>query len=390
MAVHYNSRSIAPLRLPVVECRVFYAAYRRFGELLRERAFQLTTRLEAGDLVLFDNQRILHGRTGFASARHPRHLRGCYLTRDSVFSQAALLQRSGRSAEEEHEHQRGAVRDLRAAWRVRAHFGEDVTIAEHSLQAAYFAQAADAPEALVVAALLHDVGHLLGRAPDDSGRMDRGCASRADWRGMAREAFRPGGCRARAAARAGETLSMRHGLKLLRQAPTRLHRRAADPRDPDGRSGSAATAPGYGLLVDDPHGCKIEIVPWPARSRRASANTGDRGGIRAFRFSWRATSSTRATTPWVTATCSPGHLAEQATTQRSAQARDQALIWRANFHHPDGGQLFFTIGAELHRCRWRCPRGRRDPESFTTFYCDGSRQALPASALWHGAVGAAR
>jgi len=39
-------------------------AYRRFGELLRERAFQLTTRLAEGDLVLFDNQRILHGRTG--------------------------------------------------------------------------------------------------------------------------------------------------------------------------------------------------------------------------------------------------------------------------------------------------------------------------------------
>jgi len=95
VAVHYNSRSIAPLRLPAAECRVFYTAYRRFGELLREGAFQLTTRLAEGELVLFDNQRILHGRTGFASARHPRHLRGCYLTRDSVYSQAALLQRLG-------------------------------------------------------------------------------------------------------------------------------------------------------------------------------------------------------------------------------------------------------------------------------------------------------
>jgi alpha-ketoglutarate-dependent taurine dioxygenase len=95
VAVHYNSRSIAPLRLPAAECREFYAAYRRFGELLRERSFQLTTRLTPGDLVLFDNQRILHGRTGFASARHARHLRGCYLTRDSVYSEAGLLQRVG-------------------------------------------------------------------------------------------------------------------------------------------------------------------------------------------------------------------------------------------------------------------------------------------------------
>ena len=37
---------------------------------------------------------------------------------------------------------------------------------EHGLQAAYFAQAEGAPEALVVAALLHDIGHLLESVPD--------------------------------------------------------------------------------------------------------------------------------------------------------------------------------------------------------------------------------
>jgi hypothetical protein len=90
-AVHYNSRSIAPLRLPADECRSFYAAYRHFGQLLREPRFQLTILLGNGDVVVFDNQRILHGRTGFASSKYPRHLRGCYLTRDSVYNEAALL-----------------------------------------------------------------------------------------------------------------------------------------------------------------------------------------------------------------------------------------------------------------------------------------------------------
>ncbi len=90
-AIAYNNRSIQPLRLPAVECRAYYAAYRRFAELLREPRFQLATRLEDGDLVLFDNQRVLHGRSGFSSARHPRHLQGCYLTRDSVYSKTALL-----------------------------------------------------------------------------------------------------------------------------------------------------------------------------------------------------------------------------------------------------------------------------------------------------------
>lgn len=92
-AVHYNSRSIAALDLAPSEAAPFYAAYRRLARLLRDARFQLRTRLDAGTLVVFDNQRTLHGRTAFTSARHPRHLRGCYLTRDSVYSETALLRR---------------------------------------------------------------------------------------------------------------------------------------------------------------------------------------------------------------------------------------------------------------------------------------------------------
>ena len=92
-ALHYNNRSIAPLRLGARDSAAFYGAYRRLAELLRERRFQLKYRWRDGDLVVFDNQRTLHGRTAFSSARHPRHLRGCYLTRDSVYGSAALLRR---------------------------------------------------------------------------------------------------------------------------------------------------------------------------------------------------------------------------------------------------------------------------------------------------------
>src|SRR5215472_6196107 len=89
-AVHYNNRSI---RVGARAAPAFYAAYRRFAALLREPRFQLRRRLADGDLVVFDNQRVLHGRTAFTSAKHPRHLQGCYLTRDSVFSEAGLLRR---------------------------------------------------------------------------------------------------------------------------------------------------------------------------------------------------------------------------------------------------------------------------------------------------------
>lgn len=92
-AVHYNNRSIAPLQLAACQARAFYGAYRRFAALLRDTRFQLQCRLRDADLVAFDNQRILHGRRAFSSGRHPRHLRGCYLTRDSVYNEAALLRR---------------------------------------------------------------------------------------------------------------------------------------------------------------------------------------------------------------------------------------------------------------------------------------------------------
>ena len=48
-----------------------------------------------------------------------------------------------------------------------AYFGERVSMLEHALQSAHFARLAGASDELVVAALLHDVGHLLEAVPDE-------------------------------------------------------------------------------------------------------------------------------------------------------------------------------------------------------------------------------
>jgi phosphonate degradation associated HDIG domain protein len=48
-----------------------------------------------------------------------------------------------------------------------AYFGEPVSTTEHGLQAAHFAQEEHASASLVLAALLHDIGHLVVNTPDD-------------------------------------------------------------------------------------------------------------------------------------------------------------------------------------------------------------------------------
>jgi [1-hydroxy-2-(trimethylamino)ethyl]phosphonate dioxygenase len=48
-----------------------------------------------------------------------------------------------------------------------AYFGESVSMTEHGLQAAYFAEAAGAAPGLIIAALLHDIGHLVDDIPSD-------------------------------------------------------------------------------------------------------------------------------------------------------------------------------------------------------------------------------
>ena len=72
-----------------------------------------------------------------------------------------------------------------------AYFGESVSQREHALQAAHLAENEGAPDSLVVAALLHDVGHLLHGL--DEQIADRGIDGRHEAVGEAwlREWFGP-------------------------------------------------------------------------------------------------------------------------------------------------------------------------------------------------------
>jgi gamma-butyrobetaine dioxygenase len=96
--VRFNNRSMRPLRRPYAEVTAFYAAYRRWAELLARPERQLNLRLTPGDCLVFDNTRVLHARTAFRmTAGSPgRHLQGCYADLDGLASTLALLERKER------------------------------------------------------------------------------------------------------------------------------------------------------------------------------------------------------------------------------------------------------------------------------------------------------
>ena len=67
----------------------------------------------------------------------------------------------------------------------RDHMGEPVPIGEHMLQAGVLAEAAGAQAALVAAALLHDIGHLLGEDDDEERHGEAGANWLSQWFGDA-------------------------------------------------------------------------------------------------------------------------------------------------------------------------------------------------------------
>ena len=69
-----------------------YAALGVFSATAADPRFQLRFPFVAGDIVGFDNRRVLHGREDFSSGGH-RHLRGIYVDHDEVRSFARVANR---------------------------------------------------------------------------------------------------------------------------------------------------------------------------------------------------------------------------------------------------------------------------------------------------------
>ncbi len=92
-AIHFSPRlDFVPLQ-PPGELDAYYRARRAFDRLLRSPEFEIRFLLAAGELLMMDNRRLLHGRTGFDPAEGVRHLQGCYIDIDGPRSLYRVVRR---------------------------------------------------------------------------------------------------------------------------------------------------------------------------------------------------------------------------------------------------------------------------------------------------------
>lgn len=100
IAVRFNNRSLAPVAdVPFVDMPGYYAAYRRFAELIEDERFEVTFKLRPGEAFIVDNTRVMHARKQFSGAGK-RWLQGCYADRDGLYSTLAAIEQEFREAAE--------------------------------------------------------------------------------------------------------------------------------------------------------------------------------------------------------------------------------------------------------------------------------------------------
>ncbi|MGX5802398.1 2-trimethylaminoethylphosphonate dioxygenase [Bradyrhizobium sp. Arg314] len=100
ICIRFNNRSLAPaVDVPFADMDKYYAAYRRFAELIEDPTFEVTFKLEAGQSFIVDNTRVMHARKAF-SGSGKRWLQGCYADKDGLLSTLAAIEHDFKEAAE--------------------------------------------------------------------------------------------------------------------------------------------------------------------------------------------------------------------------------------------------------------------------------------------------
>ena len=90
--IRVRNRSAAPfVDIPFETMPAYYEAYRHFSEILERDENRVSFKLQARQLFIVDNTRVMHSRTAF-SGSGTRWLRGCYPDKDGLLSTLASLE----------------------------------------------------------------------------------------------------------------------------------------------------------------------------------------------------------------------------------------------------------------------------------------------------------
>ena len=92
--IRYHAALTAPFDLPYNQVENTYAALRAYTEILRDPAYEIRLKMGPGDVIVFHNRRVLHGRAAFDPNSGKRKLQGCYVDCDDAWSKLpACIQR---------------------------------------------------------------------------------------------------------------------------------------------------------------------------------------------------------------------------------------------------------------------------------------------------------
>jgi len=151
---------------------------------------------------------------------------------------------------------------------------------------------------------------------------------------------------------------------------------------------TAAALAGYGLLVDDPARCAIEITRWPAQGwRPVDPDSGDEGGTTegVFISEWKGDvlygRNEAVGGHYILAYATEPERAEEG----HSRAPQRMLLWHGNYH-PDGGQLFFPLEAKPFLVPLALPGDDVTPQQFVCFRFDGRQGLYIHPHIWHEGV----
>ena len=90
-ALRLLDRAMTPVDCKPDQVEPFYDALRKLLRLSYSGEGMIEFRLEAGEMLVFNNQRLMHGRSAFDPASGKRHIRSCHVDLDEFYSSLRIL-----------------------------------------------------------------------------------------------------------------------------------------------------------------------------------------------------------------------------------------------------------------------------------------------------------